>query len=401
MSPKTRSSKYSTKDEIKSARDTLIQTFKSGKTKDIRWRKWQLKQLWWMINDNEDEILSALSADLGRHELESHLTDLTAIKADIILHIKNVEAWAKDEIPDAGFIFGTLGKARVRNEPRGVALVIGTWNFPIVVCLCPLVAAIAAGNCVIVKPSEVAEESERLMAELIPKYLDPEAVRCITGAVAETTYILTLQFDHIFFTGAASVGRYIAAAAAKHLTPIVLELGGQAPAIVTANADVDLAAKRIASAKFLNAGQICLSVNHVFVDPKIHAEFVGRVRYWNEQFEGKKGEESQMATIVSPRHYERLTRLLKGTNGDVVYGGTGSIEKLALRPTVIDNCDMNDSLLSEELFGPLLPIVKADYQTACSTLLDMPHPLAIYIFSKKKDEVNYSTVPFAYLSSIL
>ena len=210
---------FTTPEEVQAAHKTLQKTFKSGLTKSIAWRKWQLKQMWWMVCDNEKAIAASLHTDLNRHDFETYSTDIGAVKNDILFHLHNVEKWAADEIPDAGFVFGTLGRARIRKEPLGVALVLGTWNFPFAATLLPLVAAISAGCCVMVKPSEISVAAQNLMSEIIPKYLDLSAIRVVTGGPNETTLILEQRFDQIFYTGSANVGRIVQKAAAKNLTP--------------------------------------------------------------------------------------------------------------------------------------------------------------------------------------
>jgi aldehyde dehydrogenase (NAD+) len=256
-------STFTTAEEFQKIYETLFQTFRSGRTKSLLWRKWQLKQLWWMIEENEDRIADALRKDLNRHTFESYASDIYGIKTDILEHIKHVDEWASDEpLSAAGFVMGTLGNARIRKEPLGVALVIGAWNFPFLLLIQPVIAAVAAGCCVLMKPSELAPASQKLLQDLVSQYLDLSAIALVTGGPSETSHILEQKFDHIFFTGSSKVARFITAAAAKQLTPTVLELGGQGPAIVAESADVDLAAKRIAYAKFLNAGQSrCNDIN--------------------------------------------------------------------------------------------------------------------------------------------
>ena len=210
---------YTTTEQLQEAHTTLTRTFKSNLTKSLAWRKWQLKQLWWLITDNENAIITALHTDLHRHDYETYYADIGAVKSDILFHLSKVEEWSQDEIPDAGFLFKTLGKARIRKEPRGVALVIGAWNFPLVVTLMPVVAAVSAGCCVMLKPSEIAAASQDLLAELVPKYLDGSAVRVVTGGPKETTLVLEHRFDHVFYTGSANVGKIIQKAAARNLTP--------------------------------------------------------------------------------------------------------------------------------------------------------------------------------------
>jgi aldehyde dehydrogenase (NAD+) len=299
-----------------------------------------------------------------------------------------VESWAADEVPASGFVFSTLGKTVIRQEPRGVAFIIGAWNFPDTLLLQPLASAIAAGCCALVKPSEIAAHTADLMIRLAPKYLDSEAYIFVSGGAQETTYMLTHKFDHVFFTGSTPIARHVATATAKHLTPTVLELGGQGPAIVTKSANVDLAAKRIASAKFMNAGQICLSVNHTFVHPDIYESFLARVQFWNETF--AHGDAAQMADIVNERNHARLTSMLSQTSGTVVSTHKPDpSHPLKLFPTIVSNISMSDPILSSELFGPILPVLPADTPSACSTISSMPHPLGLYIFSSDQQEIAY------------
>lgn len=238
-----------------------------------------------------------------------------------------------------------------------------------------------------IKPSEVSRASEKLLKELVSSYLDPTAIRLVTGGPTETGEILKLQFNHVFFTGSSKVARFITQATAKHLTPPVLELGGQGPAIVCASADTNLAAKRIAWVKWMAAGQICLSVNHVFVDPAVHDEFVKRLKHWNEKFEAGSDNE-QMCRLVNERNFDRLTGLLARSHGDRVYGGKTDRPSKYIQRTIVTNVNTEgrltlvqshlnlvsmlihklDSLMSEELFGPICPVIKADPITAYRTI---------------------------------
>ena len=211
---------FSTPAEIETAHQTLVKTFKTGKTKSLAWRKWQLKQIWWLMEDNEKAIIDALSADLNRHELETQFADINGVKSDVLLHLSKLERWAADEIPeDAGFLFGTICHARIRREPLGVAFVIGAWNFPLALMLQPLLAATSAGCCCLLKPSEIAVATAKLITELVPKYLDSEAIQVVNGGPKETGLMLEKRFDSIFYTGSPAIGKVISAAAAKHLTP--------------------------------------------------------------------------------------------------------------------------------------------------------------------------------------
>ncbi|TLD29320.1 hypothetical protein PspLS_03575 [Pyricularia sp. CBS 133598] len=381
---------YSTPAEVDDAHSTLHATFRTGLTKDLAWRRWQLKQLWWMMDENTDRMLDALKADLNRHHFESLFTDIRSVKADIILHLKNLEDWTSTQAINTGIPLGSwLFKARIRKEPLGVAFIMGAWNFPIMLLLQPVISAIAAGCCVLLKPSDLSVHTERLLQELVPKYLDPRAIRIVTGGPAETGYMLEKRFNHIFFTGSTKVGRIVAAAAAKHLTPVVLELGGQDPAIVHKTADIDYSARRIVHAKFQNAGQICLSVNHVFVDPEVADEFVERASYWCAKFiEGDA--ENHMCRIVNTRNFDRLRGLLDSTSGKVVQGGWSDPETRYIQPTVVRDVTMSDPLMSEELFGPVLPVVTATSEEAIRAISSGPSPLALYIFARDDAFVEHA-----------
>ena len=292
-----------------------------------------------MVADNEEAIARTLHSDLSRHDFESYVLDIAGVKTDILYHIKNLETWAADDIPDAGFFFGTLCGARIRKEPLGVALILGTWNFPFISTICPTIAAITAGCAVLVKPSEIAAASQDLLAEILPKYLDQEAIRVVTGGPKETGLVLERRFDAIFYTGSPKIARLVSAAAAKHLTPTVLELGGQAPCIVTRSADIDIAAKRITFSKFLNAGQICLAANHVFVDPSVHDKFVERATYWLGQFLKGEGKD-QETRIINERNYDRLVGLLNQSGGEIAYGGDKSRADKYIQPTLVTNVNI-------------------------------------------------------------
>ncbi|KAL4861006.1 hypothetical protein BDV12DRAFT_180848 [Aspergillus spectabilis] len=374
---------FSTPDEINRDHECLKSTFASGRTKDLAWRRWQLKQLWWLVADNEEALISALKKDLNRHPFESTAADISGVKKEILDHLRHLDEWTSTKPVDgAGFLFNTLGGARLRKQPLGVTLIIGPWNFPLLLILQPLVAAIGAGCCAMLKPSELSENCTILLQDLVPRYLDQSAIRVVTGGPQETSHILALRFDHIFFTGSSKVARFITAAAAKHLTPVVLELGGQGPCIVTKSANINLAARRITSAKFTNAGQICLSVNHVFVEPEVAEELVGRMRYWNAQYlsQGNEG----MSRIINERNYDRLADMLERTNGTVVDGGRRDRAGRYIEPTIVDGVTLDDALMADEIFGPILPIIRASPQEAVQIINSMPSPLALYIFAKDK-----------------
>lgn len=252
----------------------------------------------------------------------------------------------------------------------------------------PLAAALAAGCAVILKPSELSQASEELIARIVPRYLDPSAVRVVTAGPQEMDYLLGKKFDHIFFTGSTTVGRIIAARAAPNLTSVTLELGGRGPAFVTANANIEVAARRIANAKFLNSGQVCIGINHVFVDPKVKAPFLKALAKNFDRFlsGGPDKKPDYVTHIVNDRHYNRLEGLLEKSKGNIIYGGDRDPATRYFAPTVVDNVDTNDSLLSEELFGPILPILDGTLDEAIEYTAANDHPLSLYGFTTSSAE---------------
>lgn len=391
---------YSSQQDIDNIHRQLNETFATGLTKDLAWRKWQLKQCWWMVIDNEDRLLEALHADLHKPAFEATF-ELAAIKNDILSHLKNIDEWtATKSVPNAGVVMGWLGKGRIRKEPLGTALVIGAWNFPVGILIPPFVAAITAGCCAVMKPSELAPHTAALLVELVGTYLDPRAIRVVTGGPEETSYALSKRWNQIFYTGSSKIGRVVAAAAAKHLTPVVLELGGQGPCIVTKSADVDLAAKRTAWVKFFNAGQVCITVNHVFAEPEVVDQFIERLAYWNEQLlqtpEDAESGKDQMSHIVNERQFDRLAGLLNKTEGRLVYGGLDKSNRATrfLHPTIVNlgslaqpkeaKAVMDDALMAEEVFGPVVPVITATVAEALREINRLPEPLALYVFNRDR-----------------
>ncbi|OOO15091.1 Aldehyde Dehydrogenase [Aspergillus oryzae] len=379
---------FSSEADFDSALASVRTSFARGKTKDKKWRKRQLQQAWWMIEDNKERMQEALHKDLNKHPQETMPFEIAECHADILHKLEHLDEWTRDVKPERTNPLNFLGGATVRKEPKGVALIIGAWNFPYLLLLTPLFDAIAAGCAIIVKPSDVATACQDLLMEIIPKYLDTDAIRCISAGAKEMGYILEHRFDHIFYTGSAAVAKFITAAAAKHLTPVTLELGGQGPAIVCPSADIELAAKRIAATKFMNAGQICLNVNHVFVHPSVRREFVDHLMHYFDIFLGGAPEllPKYYSHIINERNFDRLERLLQNTSGNVVYSGQRNRDDLSFSPTIVTDIEIGDSLLSEELFGPILPIIDADLDTAISVINSMDHPLAIYGFSKSQED---------------
>ena len=363
--------------------DSLRATFDSGRTRSIDWRKAQLRGLVRMFEEHADEFERALAEDLGRPPVEAYGADLGVTVTEIKYLLKHLDSWAKPEkrrLP----LTSLPGKVRVVPEPLGVAFVISPWNYPIQLLINPMAAAIAAGNAVVGKPSELSPACSSAIARLVPQYVDDDAIAIVEGAVPETTALLEQTFDHIFFTGSTRVGRVVMEAAAKHLTPVVLELGGKSPAIVTADADLEVAANRIVWGKFLNVGQTCIAPDYVLVERSVQDALVDRMADAVREFYGASPRTSDsLSRIVSDRHLQRLKGLIESSGGTVVLGGESDDADRYLAPTLIVDPDLGAPIMQEEIFGPVLPIVAVDHLSeAIDFVTARPKPLALYLFSE-------------------
>lgn len=368
--------------------DRLRATFASGRTRPAEWRRTQLRGLGRMLEEHDAELTQALWKDLGRPSMEAYAADLGHAKGEIRYLAKHVERWMR---PRRVKVPPTVMPARawVQPEPLGVALVIAPWNYPIQLLLEPMAAALAAGNCVAAKPSELAPACSEAMARLLPRYVDPDAVVVVEGGVPETTALLEQRWDHIFFTGSTNVGRIVAEAAAKHLTPTVLELGGKSPAYVHRSADLDVTARRIAWGKFLNAGQTCIAPDYVLVDRAVQDQLVDRLVAQVEAFFGPDPQgSSSLGRIVNERHLERLKGYLAAGAGTVVTGGTFDDADRYLAPTITVEPPLDAPIMQEEIFGPILPVLGVDGpEEARDLVLERPKPLALYAFGEDDDAI--------------
>jgi len=360
----------------------LRATFASGRTRDMPWRRDQIRGLLAMLSEHESELVAALGQDLGRPVTEAFGADIGVARFHIRHVLKHFEDWAKPSKVFPGLL-SLPGSARVVPEPLGVALVISPWNYPIQLLVEPMAAAFAAGNCVVAKPSELSPACTAAMARLLPKYLDCDAMVVIDGGVPETTALLEHQFDHIFFTGSTAVGRVVMTAAAKHLTPVTLELGGKSPTIVAADADLAVAARRIVWGKHLNAGQTCIAPDYVLADASIRDRLVDLMVTELTNFYGADPKSSSdFGRIISPRHHGRLTSLIESAGGTVVVGGTTDPDTRYVAPTIIVDPDLDSKLMTEEIFGPILPVLSVDsIEEAISFVNDRDKPLALYVFT--------------------
>ena len=360
----------------------LRATFESGRTRPLAWRQAQLAGLARLLDEADEELVAALQADLGRPRMEAYAADIGHAKAEVRYLAKHVAGWVR---PRRAKVPLTVAPARARvvPEPRGVALVIAPWNYPIQLLLEPLAAALAAGNCVLAKPSELAPACSAALARLLPRYVDPEAVVVVEGGVEETTALLAERWDHIFFTGSTAVGRIVAKAAAEHLTPTVLELGGKSPAYVHASADLEVAARRIAWGKLLNAGQTCIAPDYVLVDDGVKGALVDRLVHEVGEFYGSDPKAStSFGRIVDQRHVARLRGLLDQGAGTIVTGGEVDAAARYVAPTITVDPRPDSPVMQEEIFGPVLPVLGVEGPSEAKAFIaDRPHPLALYVFA--------------------
>lgn len=371
--------------ELKERLHKLRRTFDAGVTRDWVWRDQQLAALAALITDHEARIGQVLAKDLGKPEQEVILGELSLLHSEIKYARKNLKKWSKPKRVNTPLV-SQPGKSWVQPEPKGVVLIIGAWNYPIQLILGPLIPAIAAGNCAVLKPSEVASETAQLVAQLVPAYLDSNAVCVIEGGVEETTALLAEPFDHIFYTGGSAVGRIVMAAAAKHLTPVTLELGGKSPCVVTDSADIKSAARRMIWGKCLNAGQTCIAPDYVLVTKQQKEPLIEAMRSELDRMYGPDRLISEdYCKIINERHFDRLVSYLD--QGQVVVGGNTDRSTLKIEPTILTNIEPGSALLEEEIFGPLLPMIEvADLNEAIRHIQAGDKPLAAYLFSTQQAE---------------
>jgi aldehyde dehydrogenase (NAD+) len=362
----------------------LRRSFDSGRTRSLSWRVDQLRALKTMCIEREADILDALAADLGKPRLEAYSTELIYTVNSIDYTIKYLKQWME---PDkvATPLITQPGSSHIHKDPLGVVCIIAPWNYPFGLVTSPLIGSIAAGNTSIVKPSEVTPETSSVCARLIPEYLDSSCTKVLEGGIPETTALLTQKFDHILYTGNGTVGRIVMTAAAKNLTPVTLELGGKSPVIVDREANLEVAAKRIAWGKWSNSGQTCVAPDYVLAHRDVHDELIDILRRTVIEFYGDDPQRSKdYGRIVNTRHHKRLMALMD--SGDTVIGGEGDEADRYIAPTILKNVSADSTAMQGEIFGPILPVLKVgDVEEAIRFINARPKPLALYIFSENKD----------------
>jgi len=369
-------------DEIRAAQTKF---FKSGATLTRSFREEQLRALLRACETFESKLAAALFEDLGKDADQSYITETGFVRSEVQLALKRLRGWMRPKTRLPGLLLAPAMSQRVP-QPLGLTLIIAPWNYPVQLTLAPLVGAIAAGNVVVLKPSEVAPATSAVLAELIADTFPPEFVACVTGGIETSTELLKPRWDHLFFTGGPFVGKIVAHAAAEHLSRVTLELGGKSPAIVTATADLDVAARRIVFGKFTNAGQTCIAPDYVLVERSVHDEFLARVKTAITDFYGADPKEaSDYGRIINERHFARICALIDDSK--VAVGGETDLAKRYIAPTVMTEVTPDDAVMAEEIFGPLLPIIAVDNLDEAVGLVDRnPNPLALYLFTTSREE---------------
>ena len=364
--------------------DAARRAYASGRTRSYAWRVATLRRLKVLVRDHERELLAALADDLGKPRLEAWATEVGFVLNDIDHTLANLASWMRPRRVATPVMFKP-GTSKIVAEPLGVACVIAPWNYPVQLLLLPMVAAISAGNAVVGKPSELAPATDAVIARLV-RELGDDAIGVVQGGVAETTELLEQRFDHILYTGNGRVARIVMRAAAEHLTPVTLELGGKSPAIVSRHANIEVAARRIAWGKFVNAGQTCIAPDYVLVEQPVHDALVQAIGEQITAFYGRDPKTSDdFARIVTEPHFHRLEKLLG--DGTLAFGGDRDADTRYIAPTVLTGITRDDPVMSEEIFGPILPVLAVDsLDDAIAFVNADDKPLALYTFSEDDRE---------------
>ncbi|WP_399242477.1 aldehyde dehydrogenase family protein [Synechococcus sp. CS-1327] len=366
--------------------EALRESVRSGRSAPLAWRLQQLERIDNLLSENETAILDALAADLGKPPVEAYF-EVVAVRQELRLAQRQLKSWMAPR-PVVVPLSQRPGQAQLIAEPLGCVLIIGPWNYPFSLTLQPLVSALAAGNTAVLKPSEQAPRTSALIAELVERHLDPAVVAVVEGDGDTARMLLEQPFDHIFFTGGGRVGRLVMEAAARHLTPVTLELGGKSPAVVLADADLAVTARRIAWGKGLNAGQTCIAPDHLLVEEAVRPALVAALQ---AEFLRAYGPDplrsADLARIINRAQFDRLSALLEGARrrGQVIAGGQSDSTSLRIAPTLLAVEEPDDPLMNDELFGPLLPVLSVgSLQEAMRRINLGPKPLALYLFSRSR-----------------
>ena len=367
--------------------------FNSQKTKNVKFRKRALQQLKEAILKNEDLMYEAIYKDFGKSKFDTFTTEISFVLKEIEFYLKNLTSLSSPKKVRTN-LANQVGSSKIYSEPLGNTLVIGAWNYPYQLSLSPLIAAVAAGNTCILKPSEVAENSMKAMVKIINENFPREYLFAVEGGVEEITGILELKFDKIFFTGSTKVGKIVYEAAAKNLTPVTLELGGKSPAIVAASANLEVAARRIVWGKFLNAGQTCVAPDYILVDERVKDSLVTSLKKYIQKF-SYNADSEQYTQIINDKNLERLIKMIDPEN--VFYGGNFDAKKRFIEPTILQNVTWEDSVMQEEIFGPILPVLTyKNFNEALLQISKHEKPLAAYLFTNNSEEKDLFTTRISF-----
>lgn len=369
--------------EYKSMLHTQRAYFQTGDTKDVEFRIRQLKKLYQWITVHEQEIMDALYMDLNKSNFEAYATEIGIVKEEIRYALKHLRKWAAPKrVPTPITQFPS--KSFIYPEPYGIVLIMSPWNYPFQLTIAPLVGAICAGNCAVVKPSAYSPHTTKVMADMLRELFQEKYIAVVEGGRQENQALLNEKFDYIFFTGSVNVGKYVMEKASAHLTPVSLELGGKSPCIVDETADLKLAAKRIVWGKFLNSGQTCVAPDYILVQNSVKDKLVRYMeKYIRKMFGKDPMQNPDYPKMINEKHFNRVLGLTERAH--VVCGGGSDVDMLKIEPTVLDQVTWESPVMQEEIFGPLLPVLTFyDIEEAIQMVNARPRPLALYYFTKDK-----------------
>ncbi|KAJ6657318.1 hypothetical protein lerEdw1_002685 [Lerista edwardsae] len=374
-------------DKIKGAVERVRAAFNTGKTRPLEFRIQQLKALKRMVEEKEKEIAAALKADLGKNEHNTYTYEIMSSLGEINLALDQLPQWAAPQHVDKTLMTLT-DETYIHYEPLGVVLIMGAWNYPFALVVQPLIGAIAAGNAVVIKPSDLSEHTGKLFEELVPQYLDKDLFLVVNGGIPESTELLKQRFDHILYTGGCAVGKIVLEAAAKHLTPVTLELGGKSPCYIDKDCDLDVACRRITWGKYMNCGQTCIAPDYILCDQSLQDRIVEIMKRTLKEFYGEDVKKSpDYERIVNKRHFNRIMGLLEGQK--IAHGGDADEATRFIAPTILTDVSPESKVMQEEIFGPILPIVSVkSVDEAIQFINQREKPLALYVFANKKETIK-------------
>lgn len=369
--------------QIESILEKQRSFFKQGKTKEIAYRIKYLKRLEEVIRSNEKDILTALNKDLNKAPFEAYATEIGIILEELRFTIKHLRGWSTPKRVRTSLV-NFISTSRIHPEPYGITLIISPWNYPFQLTLAPLIGAIAAGNCAVVKPSNETLNTSIVIEKLLKQIFRQEYVAVVQGGREANQSLLNQKFDYIFFTGSVAVGKVVMSAAANNLTPVTLELGGKSPCIVDETADLEIAARRIIWGKFVNAGQTCVAPDYLLVHQSVKSALLEKMKRYIHRFYESNGDYKEFPRIINEKHYKRLEGLMEGEK--ILIGGVRDLESRLITPTILDQITWDSKIMQEEIFGPILPVIEfQSLQEVVNKLNTLPKPLAFYYFTKSKN----------------